>query len=294
MKRTFSGATAALALVVQAFAGGVASADPQAGTHVDTVAASAGPTVVSVSGTATFVDIPVTVGTDPTGDAAVSNVGADVTTLSVSRPSPVSGNLVFSMGVADAGATNGTPPIGYYWPVAVGDTDDGYYLEGRNVSLAFPTAAAPTFKLMQDTPDGFLDVATLSGTMAGGKVTITLPLSRISAVGGDVINQGSSGGGLGTALTAPGALRFNGNLAGDGAFLDEGYTVPFAEVKLGIAEAGTPEPLVPLTTSGTVNATNGTFSGFLPKPASAGSYIVVAKACYGPSNCGTATSTLTI
>ena len=292
-KRILAAFVAASALIVQA-AMGAASADPGSATHVDSVNGSAGSSTVAITGSATFVDVPKLLGTDGTGDATVAGIGGDVTTMTIARPNPASPNLLFTMGVADLGATNGTPPIGYFWPVSVDDTDSGFYLEARNISLAFPTAAAPTFKLMQDQPDGFADIATLTGTMGAGKVTWTMGMSRIAALVGSVVGQGGAGGGLGSAAGAPGALRLNANAGGDGAALDEAYTVPGAKVSVGIAPAGTDESAVALTGTATVNTTTGAFSGSIPKPAQAGSYIVVAQACYAPDNCGLKSTTITI
>lgn len=290
-KRILAAFVAASALIVQA-AMSAASADPGAATHVDSVAASAGSSTVTVSGSASFVAVPKLLGTDATGDATVAGIGGDVTTMTITRPIPYSAILFFSMGVADLGATNGTPPIGYFWPVTVDDTDSGFYLEARNISLLFPSAAAPTFKLMQDQPDGFADIATIYGTMGAGKVHWQTSMSSIGAVVGSVIGQGGAGGGLGSAAGLPGALRLNANFGGDGASLDEGYTVPGAKVRFGIAPAGTDESAVALTGIATVNATTGAFTGTVPKPPTAGSYIVVAEACY--DNCGIMSTTVTI
>jgi len=61
---------------------------------------------------------------------------------------------------------------------------------------------------------------------------------------------------------------------------------------IGIAPAGTAPDQVVLSGTATVNAA-GAFTGSIASPGP-GSYVVVAKACYGSGNCGLSSTTLTI
>ena len=269
----------------------------EAGTGVQELTAGTSGNTLTLSGTATFVDVPRQVGEDPSGDAAVAGVGADVTTMTIARPNPASNNVTFTFGVADAPpAANGTPQTLYVWPVSANGQDDSFYLEARHVSTLFPTSQNPTFKLMQDQPEGFADIATLTGVMDGTKVSFTVPLFRINAQGGSTIGQGGAGGGLGTTIGVPGALRFNGNLLGDSAFLDgPDYEVPEARVTFGLAPAGTPPSAVATSNAAVVTPSTGAFSANLNLSGMApGEYVLVTKACYGSTNCGLASTDVTI
>lgn len=297
MKRSRSAAlviAAALALAAPVVPAG---AHTEGGTHVESLTAGSAGGVITLSGTATFLDVPKQVGEDPSGDAAVPGVGADVTTMTIARPNPASNSITFTFGVADAPpALNGSPQTLYVWPVMVDGQDQSFYLEARRVSTLFPTSPNPTFKLMQDQEGGFADIATLTGEMDGTKVSITVPMLRINAQGGSKIGQGGAGGGMGTTIGVPGALRFNGNFLGDPAFLDgPDYEVPEARLTFGLAPAGTPPESVATPNAAVVTPSTGAFSGSLSASGLApGEYVLVAKACYGAGNCGLASTSVTL
>jgi hypothetical protein len=216
--------------------------------------------------------------------------------MTASRPNPAASSITLSFGIADAPpAVNGSPQTIYVWPVAVNGVDSQYYLEARRVSAVFPSSADPTFKLMQDSADGFLDIANLSGTMDGTQVAFNVPLFRIGASGGDALTQGGAGGGMGSTLAIPGALRFNGNTLGDAAFVDDDYEIPEATVSFGLADVGTPPELVATPNAAAVTASSGGFNGALDVSGLAtGQYELVVKACYGSANCGLSSTTVTI
>lgn len=294
-KRFLSATAAAAALVLQAVG---ASADPGSATHVDSVSASVGNSI-AVSGGATFVDIPVTVGQDTTGDASVAGIGADVTSLKISRPSAASQNIKFQMGIADQlpAPVSTAPAIVFDWPIGADEAPPTYYLEARRVSGSpfFPNASPNAqFMLVHNHPDGFHEHGVLTGTMANGVVEWTVSLSAIEASGATKLVQGSGCAALGSTAAAPGGFVLCNNAGGDGAFMEEEYEIPKAKVSLGIAPAGTPVESVAVSTPGAVNAGTGVFSGTLPKPATPGEYIVVAEACYGSSNCGRSSTTITV
>lgn len=273
----------------------VGQASPGAATHVDSVSATAGSSTIAVSGTATFVDVPVTVGEDGSGDAAVAGIGADLTTAKIERPVGFN-QLKFTLGIADQPpAAFGVPNIVYNWGVSADGEDAGLTLGASRMWVGVGVAPSPdpTFKLLSLAGGNFSEVATLSGVMAGGIVQWNASLAQVRAVNGGILSVGAQG--IESTTGFGGAVFFNGGLGGDTGFAED-YTVPFASVKLGIASEGTPVEDVALTVNaGTVNATTGAFSGTLPKPlAGSGAYIVVAQACYSPTVCGTASTTITV
>lgn len=290
------GAALAVTLVFVAVPTGPAGAHDDEGTHVETLTASVSGTSVNATGTAAFIDLPVLVGEDGTGDAAQSGIGADVTTLTIGRPDPTKNTLTFTMGIADqAPAVNGAPTIIYTWPLSVDDVSEGYFLEARNASANQPTQVNPSFSLQQETPDGIATIAAVQGTMGDGKVEWNLPFGRIAAAEGQALFQAGDCVGLGSGLAAPGLLWFCGNNGGDGAFMDLDYVIPAPGVKLGIAPAGTPESQVSLNTTAAIDRATGAFNGSIDASGLApGSYVVVARACYGTGNCGTASTSVSI
>ncbi len=293
-KARFAAALATTTLLLAIPTAGQAT--PGAATHVDSVTATAGSSTIAVSGTATFVDVPVTVGEDGSGDAAVPGIGADLTTAKIERPVGTN-QLKFTLGIADQPpAAFGVPNIVYNWGVSADGEDLGLTLGASRIWGGTAPSPNPTFKLLSLADQMFSEVANLSGVMAGGIVQWTASLSQVKAVNGGILSVGAQG--IEATAGVGGTVFFNGGLGGDTGFAED-YTVPFASVKLGIATAGTPAEEVPLTValSGATNPnpTTGAFSGALPKPlAGSGTHIVVAQACYSPTVCGTASTTITV
>lgn len=266
-----------------------------AATGVGSVSATPGANSVSVTGAATFTDVPVLVGEDGTGDALIPAGGFDVSTATISRV-PGSANLTFTFGVADAVPTaNAVPGAMYVWTLAVDGNDVGYWLSASRVS-GQPASANPGFALNQTTASqSFSTVAALSGSMANGTVSWTVPLTRINATSGSVISFGNQGTGFSGTITGANGAGYCCTPVDD-MFVDD-YTVPGPTVQLGIAPAGTPVDAVPMSSNasvGTISAGTGSFSGAVARPSQPGSYVVVAKACYGAGNCGTSSTTITI
>lgn len=278
MKLSMSLAALALATSLAAPAG----AHEEGGTHVESLAASRSGDFLFVNGSATFVDAPGTVMEDA-GDGTL----VDVTTGTISRPDPSSTTLDFSLDIE--AATTDWPQMVYMWPIMVDGVDDQLFLMGSRFGLVSNT---PQFILARSGDGGFTTVANLQGSLTADRITWKVPMFRIGAEAGDTISQGSGSnpevrtGMAGSFYCCTTADQY------DNWFLED-YTVPGAKVQLGIAEAGTPESLVPLTTSGTVSG--GDFTGALNVSGlAAGDYVVVAKACYSEGDCSLSSTTITI
>lgn len=281
---------------------GGAQADEGESTHVDSVSASVSGTFVNVAGTATFVNVPAALGQDPTGDSTPVP-GSDLTTLTIARPDPAANNLTFTLGIADQPpVTNGTPGVLYYnWEIRTlspGGDSVIYVLQANRASGSQVPSTDPMIRVLARQPDGSCGcqvVANVEGKIADGVVQWSVPGSRIEADPGDtIIQDGNIVSTLGAGNPATGDTWFI-NLGGDQAVMDQDYVVPGPTVKLGIAPAGTPESQVPLDTTAAVDAATGNFDGAINTSGLApGSYVVVARACYGTGNCGTASTTVTI
>lgn len=282
---------------------GPAGADPGEATHVDSLSATVGSSTIGVTGTATFVDVAALLGEDAAGDAFLANIGADLTTVTVSRPDPKGNTLKFTVGIADLPPTlNGVPEfVAYDWQFGIhaGDPEmqTQYRLHAQRTAQANSLGGVnPVFilyKCVFNPQTGINECtqqASLTGKMGDGVVEWNLPMSRIKAQAGSIITQ--AGTGIFSSGSASGALW--GVPILDTAGMDIDYVVPGATVQLGIAPEGTPPELVPLTGTGTVNLTTGGFSGTLPKPAQPGAYTVAAQACYGSASCALAATTITV
>lgn len=285
-------ATSALLL-----APGTAPASPGGGTHVDSVSATVGSSTLAVSGTATFVDTPGVVATDASGDAVPAMLGTDLTSGTISRD-PATNNLVFSVGIADeVPGAFGVPEVMHYgWAFGVGEDGSGGYwlLQAVRTAQAVQAGADPMFRLMQFRADGTCcdPRAALTGTMALGKVTWTVAMSRISATTGTLLTPHPARP-VQVQIGASAQQWLNSGQP-DQMFYEDTYAIPGITVQLGVAPAGTPLDQVNLTVNANVTQSTGAFSGAVPKPASPGSYVVVAKACFVAGVCGMGSTTITI
>ena len=286
MSRTLRIAVLAVAVVVLAVAPGGAA--PTA--TITAMSANLTTTAVAVAGKAAFASDAIVVGTDGTGDAIQKGVGADVTEASIQLASN-GRDLVFTLKIADqlpAPALMG-PSVVYNWGVSVNGTDNGFFLHSGRAGLSgISPATDPVFDLLQNTPDGFLHVASVTGKMADGVVQWTLPMSQIGAAPGATISTSEILPGSHAGVT--GTYVYYNNAGGDGIAVDD-FTVP-GSVSLGIGPSTTPADQI-LTTTAAVMKSNGSFTGSLPLPAEAGTYTVVAKAFADEVTCTLSSSTVT-
>lgn len=291
--RRFGALVGALAATVLVGAGPVL-ADPTQASTVDSISAVLGPDGVAVSGHATFVDVPVTIGQDPSGDASPAPIGDDLTSATISRPDAFGDLLTFRLDIANPPPTvDGIPEfLTYAWMFAIrspGGEPKVFDLQAyRTSQWDAPGGVDPVFVLYRcPKPWTCSKIGTLGGAMAGGVVEWNVPLAAIGALPGSVIG--------------PSIVQANVSVSGlaELVVLDQGpantkdYTVPAASVRLGIAPAGTAPQDVPLTVHGTP-AEDGTFTGEVPAPATPGAYTVVARACYGPASCGLGATSITL
>lgn len=296
-RKIWAAATMVLGLTGQTLGAGLAGADEPA-THVDSVSAVGDGADVSVTGTAVFVDALVQVAEDPTGDASPGGLGTDLTKATISRPNAAKNELHFTMEIADEIPQAFALPevIHYSFFFAVGpDAASQWLLMGLRTSQAqAPGSTGPVLSLHQFRANGTCcdPRGMVTGSMSGGKILWVLPMSMIQAKTGTLIEPHPARA-IQIQIGASGQQRLNSNQP-DQMFSETTYTVPGPSVELGIAPAETPESEVPLSVTATVNAGSGAFSGKLTRPTESGSYIVVAKACYGSGNCGIKSTTITI
>lgn len=284
-------------------------------TGVEHVQASVAGSDVIVQGTARFVDLPVQVGTDPSGDAQVSGRGADVVAATISRPDPFANELRFSLGVADLPSDAPAIGVDHIWCLEVLpdgiDSPPGQHqrhmlhaYRKSDGAAGFRATSANGCTLIYGGPtiSGATgpDPGAISGSIGQGAVTFAVPFQKMAGVKpGALIRhyeyftnaiQGDRIGQVGSSL---GALGFEWYGSLDTIAVAE-YVVPAPTVRIGVAPAGTPPEQVPLTATATV-LPDSSFRGMFPlEEIPPGDHVVVAEACYGEENCGHAATSLSV
>jgi hypothetical protein len=248
---------------------------------------------VEVTGLASF-EASEQVGTDERGNVfyggGVPFAGFDLASGHISaQRSPE--RLVFSVQVSDPLLSDSTLPeiVDYQWHVEV-DGGPGLVLEAlRSAQYPAPGSLAPVFRLLNANLE---HVSTLTGRIESGVIEWDVPMATIGAREGSEIAPGNrpysttyscwSASGTAMWLFCP-----------DGMVVDD-YTVPTATIDLGIAPAGTPSVDVDVTTRAMLDS-NGAFTGRLDASGLApGTYVVVARACYGSASCAFDTANVTL
>lgn len=308
-----------------------ALADPGETTHVDQVTATVGATAVEVAGTASFVDVPVQLGPgnpdQPTDEALepIPQGNRAMKQLTISRPDPFGPTLKFTAELVKsaelpAGMFTAPEVITYRWRFIVSESGGPpirFQLIARQSDLLYSTliegapSAEPKFFLQRcdgdsawevESPTGtpptdgcpassvFDEVTPIEGEMSDNAVEWDVPLSAIGAQAGSRIDPD------GTYAVSPVLSAGSITLplgAGIAYIPTRPYRVPGPSIRLGIAPIGVPMQDVTLTEDGTVQP-DGAIGGRLPTPVEPGEYVVVVQACNGPSNCGLASTTITI
>lgn len=282
-----------------------AVADPGEATHIDEVAAVVDGDTVTVSGQATFVDVPTVIGQDATGDAIPDGgalpLGHDLTTATIGRPDPFGDALAFTLGVANQPSmVSGVPgAVLYRWPVQVDSAGPIFTLEAfaDSVGGCPNPGIGPCFRVMHYT--GMVSavrtgdlLAEVPGVMAGGVVQWQVQMSVLNAQPGRAVTPAGTAevvigvGGPGMSFPHPVSVDL------DRMSVQQQYRVPSPAVRVGIAPIGTPEAEVALAAA-TLQG-DGAFDAVVGAPEMPGDYVVVAEACYGTATCASATTTVTI
>ncbi|MGH2709935.1 MAG: hypothetical protein ACRDH9_01865 [Actinomycetota bacterium] len=262
------------------------AAGAPAETSITSLAATVETGRVSVSGAAEFAGPIAVIGTDGAGDATVPDVGADLTSASLSTSYDSSGGMVtLRLAVADAPDDEaGEPPQGvhYTWGFTAREgagAEREYQVSiVRRAVVANPGTTGPAFRLSTCTASPVfvcVMVTALTGTIGREEVTVDVPLQHL---------EGKPGTELTTKQLISAANVTAGPVSRFGAALDavtvppSPYAVPQPNVLLGMGEVGSS---VPLTRYAVVD-TAGTFAGSLPTDGHAsGEKLIAARACLG-------------
>jgi hypothetical protein len=306
-RRTASLALAAIAaaLLITPTAGAT-PADPTTPTSIGVSSATVGSTTIAVTGTLTLGSDALsafTVGTDAAGDASPANAGLDLGNLTVT-PNPTAKNLKFSIALNDASAIGGTAPAsGLGVPVVVDGEDHTWWLGGGNAGSnegkTGPWTGLCTNENAAGTRGGWDCTRSLTGAMNGTHVEWTLGYTKVTPAispGSTIDFSGAGAAPIPVSFLWPAALVLGGVSPADTIDSTIQYVVP-GGTQLGIAPVGTPESSVDYTAAGVLNATAGTFTGSLAKPAAPGAYTVFVTSCYGSTDeptCVTATRDITV
>lgn len=289
-----SALASAIALVLLT---GPAGAHPGGGTHVDGISASLAGNSILVGGDATFVDTPVMVATDPIADSLLPRGGLDLIEAVIERPSPTASQLRFKLRLHDPVPTLVAIPevvhYSFFFGVGPGGEEAQFLLQALRTAVANQPNAEPMFRLLRfNGTSCCTPVQFVQGTMTEQEIAWTVPMGPLGVTPGSTITAHPIGTrAIQIQLGASGAQWLN-NGQPDFMYIDNDYEVPGARVSIGVAPEGTPVEQVALT--GTTTLNGGSFAGVLPRPAAAGRYVVVAKACYTSTSCGTASTTIEV
>jgi len=257
---------------------------------------------ISVTGTASFggedpVEVGVDGANDNTGGANTAPLGVDLTRMLISQPDPNSPALQFTFDVA-ALTGGGTPEhVAYNWDIKVdgGDPEGGVNksLKSWRTRVASTTNTNPyaaIFDCVPQAPPQTGSSCSPGPTVpvvydeASSQVRLSVPLALIDAEPGSTIEAW-------LRISSPvwiGATAGTQTLAGQyDTSTHDPYTVPTKTVRLGIAPTGSP-----ISYTAPASLSGSSFSGSLATPGP-GTYDIGAQVCFG-TNCGTATTTITI
>jgi hypothetical protein len=279
----------------------------QTATSISIGSASTSGSNIAVTGTVAYGDdaaAPIQVSEDPAGDDADGGQipqGTDLGNASIATD--LAGKkLTFTLNIHDqTPGAKMAPAFVYVWPFMVDGVDEMRFLSSGTAGswTGLGPAADPNgwFRLCQVT-SGYACPTPLTGTMGNGKVEIALPFSRAAITPGALIEQGTGGCSSLCSTFNPTAFLFDST--GGDTSAPVGYQMP-GEVKLGVAPAGTPDASVSTPAEATVSIAggkaSGTFTGSVPKPATAGEYKVVARTCFGnvdAASCFTTSTPFTV
>jgi hypothetical protein len=284
----------------------------EAGSSISVGNATVAAGKVSVTGAAAYAQDavgPVVLATDGSGDAAQQGAGLDIKDLSMQTLLKAK-KVVFTMGINDgiAAPVNGNAPAtGFHWPIVV-DADDRFrWLGAGSEGTNLPPRTAKWVGICEnEAAGGGSEGWNCPGSIPGGitstavrwEVPFKYQTGLTSIAYGSTI-EGSGGIYCGTPCSWPWPSVVVGAAApSDFAEAPAPYKVP-GEIKLGIAAAGVAESNVSYTSTGTFTPSDdstGTFAGTVNAPASAGTYTVWAKTCFGANGetCAIASRDITI
>jgi len=256
---------------------------------------------VMVTGDAAFgTELPMLVGRDPTGDAAIdpstSPLGLDVTDITIGAD-PV--DVTFTIGLAELEVPPPNEVVRYFWQfLANGKV---YWIQAKSSDVSgIATAGDPVgtvnhvqgaFRLRGDCGPlaaltNCVHIAWLDGVfdVDADEVRVKVPVGlRPDFAPGSAIEPE-------TGVSAAVQPVVSSAATSDVATQDETYIIPERVVRVGIAPAGAPaEYSVDATVEG-----DGRWRATLDASTLAGDYTVHAIACYGASGCATTQAPISI
>ncbi|MEX2457587.1 MAG: hypothetical protein WD770_01220 [Actinomycetota bacterium] len=223
-------------------------------------------------------------------DLVIPN-GLDITTATI-RADLAPKMLTFHVDLADAmPELTMQPGFVLNWQLTVDGNDTGTFIHAGQGGVNPPTPG-PYFYLCRIDAEEFFCEDELDGEFLEDGATVEVPFGLLGARPGSRIGTSAALDGAESISTTVGVAggAFLTSVGGDEAAAKD-YTIP-GGVSLGIARAGTALSKVVYSVDARVKGAS--FSGSVPKPRKAGTYIVVARTCYGAGVCRYASKTIRI
>ena len=286
--RTISAGVAAIAIVIAALPAGAADA-----TTLTVTSAVTNGSVITVAGLLTLgadATEPMTVSTDPQGDARVSAAGFDldastvVADFSSSSPRLVVRQQIFG-GLADP---DGNPPgQGYSWPIQIDDGGgDPLWLAAGSKGTNFLPSEGWWTGLCSISADGWLCDSPVPGSVTADAITWIVPFTMLQARAGRTVGAGTAYGGTPRSFVWPSVIVTSSTAPLDTASAAFPYLIP-GLVEAGIAATGTLPSQVSFTTSAPFAHRTGQYQLTLPAPAQPGDYTIWVRSCFGDAEAPT-------
>jgi hypothetical protein len=280
--RMFSATLAAIALVFAALPAGANENSTLAVTD-----AVAGGSTITVQGLLTLgadATEPMTVSTDPQGDARVNAAGYDlgdstvVADFSGSSPRLIVRQQIFD-GVADG---DGNPPgQGYSWPIAVdGAGGDPLWLAAGSRGTNFTPADGWWTGLCTAGADGWICGSPVPGSVTSDAITWTVPFNMLQAKPGKTVGAGTAYGGSPRSFVWPSVLVTQSTAPVDSAPAVSSYLIP-GLVEAGIASTGVSPHQVAYTASAQFAHRTGEYQLSVSTPSAPGDYTIWVRSCFG-------------
>jgi hypothetical protein len=280
--RVLSATFAAIAIVFAALPAGANENTTLAVTN-----AVASGSTISVAGLLTLgadAAEPMTVSTDPQGDARFNAAGYDlgdstvVADFSGTSPRLVVRQQIFD-GLADE---DGNPPgQGYSWPLQVsGAGGDPLWLGAGSRGTNFTPADSWWTGLCRLGEGGWACDTPVPGSVTGDAITWTVPFAMLQAKPGRTVEAGTVYGGTPRSFVWPSLIVTHSAAPIDSAPAVAPYLIP-GLVEAGIAPAGAAPHQVNFAASAPFAHRTGEYQLSLSAPSAPGDYTVWVRSCFG-------------
>ena len=278
--RIVKAAVTALAVVFAALPAGAGDT-----TTVTITNAAVDATTITVDGLLTLgadATTPLTVSTDPQGDARVPAGGLDLGDSTIHADfSGTTPRLVVQQKVFGGMGEDSPSGLGFSWPIRIdAGGSEPQWLGAGSSNTNFPPSGGWWTGVCTNGADGWLCDSAVPGTVTKEAITWAVPFNIMQARSGRVVSASPAHGGRPNAFVWPSVLVTAGSGSVDTARAPAEYLIP-GLVEAGLAPAGAPVGGVTWSGEAPFSHRTGTFQLKVPTPAQPGTYDLWVRSCFG-------------